>query len=712
MKFKNKIVVFVFFLLVAMLSSCELPTVNGNMKLATPVVTIDEYGIVSWEEVPNASYYEYTINDVDVIETIETVVILNDGESISVRAMGEGEYKNSSWSKTVKYTAQSITGNTVTINFVLDGEIIKTIVVFRGTNATSLAPTVTKEDDELYTYTFTGWSESINYVTTDITVEAIFTKTLIGDVSDAPKYHLSDNGIYTWDKVEDATYEALINNELVSIDGSLIELNNGDTIQIRSIIGGNTSDWTMNEEVVVKVSPKTLVNNYKDLGDYNCDDIEVASSTGEINILIVPVWFNDSTKYISESEKPQIKSDIEKAFFGTEEETGWESVHTYYYKDSYGQLNIQGFVTDWWSCNKNGKRLSESATDTLVSDAAKWAKSTYDLDYKDFDADHNGYIDCVCLIYGYYDYDSANSINDNLWAYVYWLDNSDNKDPENPAPCSYLFASYDFMYNIGGDTSHCNIDTHTYIHEMGHILGLDDYYDTNSVTNPAGGFSMQDGNVGGHDPFSKLGFGWIDPLVVTDDASITITPMEVGGDVIVISNRDIDSPFDEYIIIEFYAPIGLNEFDTIYDYQTDWVKGIDKYGIRIWHVDARLAYIDDLDEEFSASKITNIITGEHYYYQVNTNTYPSTDNGYLSPIKSFQNYNLLQLIRNNTLVSYKVNTDIKTTDLFVEGDVFNMSKFSKQFYNTGKLNDGSSLNVTITIEELNNEYARINIDFE
>ena len=35
-------------------------------------------------------------------------------------------------------------------------------------------------------------------------------------------------------------------------------------------------------------------------------------------------------------------------FFGTSEQTGWESVETYYKKASYGKLNMECVVLDEW----------------------------------------------------------------------------------------------------------------------------------------------------------------------------------------------------------------------------------------------------------------------------------------------------------------------------------------------------------------------------
>ncbi|MBR2958465.1 MAG: hypothetical protein IKC19_02385, partial [Bacteroidales bacterium] len=63
-------------------------------------------------------------------------------------------------------------------------------------------------------------------------------------------------------------------------------------------------------------------------------------SIGNSKALVIPVSFIDYKAPI------MMKSDLEKAFFGSSSDTGWESLSSYYYKSSYGKLNITGTVLD------------------------------------------------------------------------------------------------------------------------------------------------------------------------------------------------------------------------------------------------------------------------------------------------------------------------------------------------------------------------------
>ncbi|MCM1042841.1 MAG: hypothetical protein NC350_01365 [Corallococcus sp.] len=78
--------------------------VNGA-TLETPVVTVDGSGIAKWNEVDNAIRYAYKIDGGAISDTSGTSVKLSAGQSISVKAVGNGiEYSDSAWSAEKTYT--------------------------------------------------------------------------------------------------------------------------------------------------------------------------------------------------------------------------------------------------------------------------------------------------------------------------------------------------------------------------------------------------------------------------------------------------------------------------------------------------------------------------------------------------------------------------------------------------------------------------------
>ncbi len=459
--------------------------------------------------------------------------------------------------------------------------------------------------------------------------------------------------------------------------------------------------------------------DYSDYIANNTYDIDAAPNKGEAKLLVIPVWFKDSSTYItSTAKKAQLKSDIEKAYFGTNEETGWRSVKTFYEEESKGKLTITGVVTDWYECGYYSSSCSSDRTENIVSAAVKWYSNTSgDTTLSSFDCDNNGHLDGVMLIYAAPDYATSGNTNDNLWAYCFWLQKND-ANVLKPTPNVFFWASYDFMYGrknaissfAGGDTTNCKLDAHTYIHEMGHVFGLEDYYDYSGQYNPAGGYSMQDYNVGGHDPYSVMSLGWANPYIPTSSTTYNLRPFTSSGDVILLANHTVNSPFDEYLLLELYTNDGLNAFDSKYQYCGNYPQGPSTPGIRIWHVDARLLY--SKTSSYSFTKVTtNPLTSEGYVYHMMSNTYWSKDaEANCSPLgKDYADYDILHLIRNNKSVSNKITSNLTSYVLFKAGSSFSMDTHGKQFAKEGKLDSGKELGWTVNIKTVNSEGAEVEV---
>lgn len=461
---------------------------------------------------------------------------------------------------------------------------------------------------------------------------------------------------------------------------------------------------------------KTKLNyTYKDYLDNNAYDVDGLPSKGDTHLLVIPVWFTNSSTYITtDARKESVRQDIQTAFFGSKEETGWHSVSSYYKEESLDALNLSGVVTPWWNSNvRTSSITSTQAVNQLVTNATNWYFNLTDSHPRSyFDQDQNGYLDSVILIYGAPDYASSGSSNNNLWAFVFWLQGY-NANISKPNPNAYLWASYDFMYDSstarsklgnaygGGDCSHLNIDAHTYIHESGHLLGLDDYYDYSNQYNPAGGFSMQDYNVGGHDPYSVMSLGWVNPYIPTSSTSITIKPFVTSHDLILLSPsfNSYKSPFDEYLLLELYTPTGLNKLDSTYSYRGRYPKGASDIGIRLWHVDSRLSPYVEASDSFSENLITK--PSGNYVTLAMSNTYYAAgaeSNDYISVLgKDYANYNLLQLIRNNKGTTYRPTDSLSNTSLFKDGSTFDMNSYSNQFVHGPLLNNKKALNWSFSV---------------
>jgi M6 family metalloprotease-like protein len=288
--------------------------------------------------------------------------------------------------------------------------------------------------------------------------------------------------------------------------------------------------------------------------------------SGNPQLLVLPVDFSSRPGTASEKQK------IELAFFGESSQTGWESVKSFYEKSSYGALSLSGTVMNWYRA-KNTPTYYESRRNgdgdqLLIKEALTYHAQHHDLSI--YDSDDDGYIDAIYIIYSI-DYDDS---SDLWWAYQYWYEGEEKYD--GVEAYYYVFASLDFI-----NEGNFGINAKTYIHETGHLLGLDDYYDYNYNSGPKGGLGgadMMDSTIGDHASISKLLLGWINPYITTGDTTITIDSFSSSGDAIIVIPSWNDTIFDEYFIIDFYTPTDLNEQDKMFEVS----------GVRIYHINAKV----------------------------------------------------------------------------------------------------------------------------
>lgn len=308
-------------------------------------------------------------------------------------------------------------------------------------------------------------------------------------------------------------------------------------------------------------------------------------STGTYNALVIPVQFSGDTITQTQLDK------LNKAFNGTSADTGWESVKTYYQKASYGKLNItfdvqpvcrmqysSSYYENLTATDEQSGQEYKNGDNVILHEAL--AKLDSAIDFSKYDTNNDGCIDAVYLIYSApVDYKNA----DFFWAYVTW--NGTDNQYDNKYAYYYMFTGLDFMDDGSANNGSMTINTETFIHETGHLLALDDYYDYDSnagCNEGLGGCAMMDWNIGDHDAYSKIMMGWTDATVVNETQTITIKSLQKQGDVILIPLSFDNSYFCEYLLIDLYSAQGLNELRS--EHGSIVLYGGAEYGVRIYHI--------------------------------------------------------------------------------------------------------------------------------
>jgi hypothetical protein len=228
------------------------------------------------------------------------------------------------------------------------------------------------------------------------------------------------------------------------------------------------------------------------------------------------------------------------------------------------------------------------------------------------------------------------------------------------------------------------------------LLGLEDYYNTDGEAyGPTGRADMMDYSIGDHTGYSKMLLNWTRPYVVSDSTEITIRPFYSSGDLILIKDNWNQTAMDEYLLLEFYSPNGLNAHDA--SPTNSEPRLMSKSGIKVYHVDSRLGFLSSdgfsrplgYVEDGVYSQTTNRVGIVH------TNSRTTTYN-------SNRLYHLLEASGQNTFLNGGIAT---SSTLWQKGDTFGIDTFTNFTFN-----GGDDLGYTFSISDLNNTAAKIVIN--
>ena len=340
-------------------------------------------------------------------------------------------------------------------------------------------------------------------------------------------------------------------------------------------------------------------------------------SQGKYNVLVVPVEFSNDLFTAQELD------DIGKVF-NNQSATGWQSVASYYKTSSYGKLDLTFDIADKVSLGATYQSFNKADSNGEKDYGQSILKQALDkldargFDFSKYDYDNNGIIDGVYIIYSApINYDTT----DYYWAYVTAYVEDDDTEYDGLMPYTYLFASIDFVYEDieTSDPTKFNpiaglkLNATTYIHETGHMLGLDDYYDympDQGSDQGLGGADMMDYTAGDHNAYSKLLLGWVKPTaVVTSSLTVTINPLESSGQFVIVLLDYNGTYFSEYLIIDLYSATGLNQMHA--NVEGSYLYEGASFGARIYHVDSSIKIPYNPDDTYGSFTDNNNSSTEH-----------------------------------------------------------------------------------------------------
>lgn len=455
---------------------------------------------------------------------------------------------------------------------------------------------------------------------------------------------------------------------------------------------------------------------------------------GDANILVVPVQFVGDEDNGFAFNKYTLSS-IYSAFFGNLEE--YPSVCSYYEQSSFDKLHLggvrAGVVTAPLSIaeailktvNYGASSVHEEIL-SAIYDYYFVETSTYQV--ADFDADKDGKVDAIELVYDFsysysWDSDTYASAGQSLMIPTVAF-SSDYSAANASLPVnSYGSSSVEFVAN--GTSSY----PHAFIGLVGQQIGIDDYSDTtgdasSNVRAPLAYLDPEAGFVGDQNPFTKYQLGWIEPKFLnaaslTDDSqTLTLAPSITSGESLILSCSSEAQAFGEYLIIDYYTPTGINEYDSfnssLYGRQL-----FDQKGIRVYKVDSRLvrgygssvlAYEGEPD--FTATKTLDNGQTVSYFYD-----YGYTNNGIndYSSLGLSANFPLVEILSKKGANRHMTSQSISLTsaDLFLQGDQFGSEDQIEGFYRDFAFDsdgyNGEVLGISFSVDSLTDDAATLTV---
>ena len=295
------------------------------------------------------------------------------------------------------------------------------------------------------------------------------------------------------------------------------------------------------------------------------DGLTISAVTGTQKAIVIFVDFSDKTSQT-------VAASFSTLLFGA-----GSSLTNYYDAVSYSKLSVTGQVAGWFRAPKTyayycyGQYGTDGAyphnAQRLVENAVDLANPT--VNFAQYDVDGDSYVDALFVVHAGPGAEYTGSAND-IWSHA-WGINTKNVDGVKVSAYSmepeYWVTPGDMTIGV-------------YCHELGHVFGLPDLYDTDYTSEGLGNWSLMaagswNGNDGDQpaflDAWCRVYLGWVTPSTLRKDiTAVNIPAAETTA--IVYKLWSQGTAVNEYFLVE-------NRQKYSYD------RGLPGAGLCIYHVD-------------------------------------------------------------------------------------------------------------------------------
>lgn len=316
--------------------------------------------------------------------------------------------------------------------------------------------------------------------------------------------------------------------------------------------------------------------------------------------------------------------EIEKIAFGTENEGDsnypFESMSAFYKRSSKGAMNLTGKAYTYTA--KNNKSYYEGDVWHVALIDEIIAEFDASVDFSQFDGDNDKVIDSILISV------PENAGDDNWWASAGAYGGDYNKKVDGMSIGHVIVGNAE----IKSADNYANFNS-SYLHEMGHCMGLPDYYlygveDFQGMHGSAG-FELMDDAICDFGAVSKLMLGWYTSGQVqvydnSESKSFTLNETSLdNSNCLIIPCGELDSSYySEYFVVE-YAGMRKNNSSLA----NEWWRATGE-GVRVYHVSAEITgdiWYNTFMYASGNDEATNYNNGRRFIRLVGEGT-DSTDN--------------------------------------------------------------------------------------
>ena len=378
----------------------------------------------------------------------------------------------------------------------------------------------------------------------------------------------------------------------------LLEQPDGSTIEVRNVgdeSGESSEIYAHGDNFIEYRVPAFVTRRIQRL-----PPIDHEITTGELRGLILLVQFSD-VKFKS-SDPQKLYTD----FFnkqGFNEVANHGSVRDYFIQNSlgkftpsfdvYGPITVPGTRSSYGCISKENKNYNaarkafKEAIDTLIQHG--------EIDFSKYDKNNDGDIDFFFVVYA--GVGASNSpVIESIWPHAGYMGRKGVLNTGKLVAPGYHINRYACANEISGRAYKSNSNTSVIegvgfaIHELGHVLGLPDLYDTkqtNSHKSPGTWAVMADGdyncpantyNTQACSPpfytaFERMSLGWLTPTELNEIGEVKLEKIENN---VAYSITNPKNP-DEMYLLEYRS-------------KKDWDQALKNSGMLVWHID----YVDSI----------------------------------------------------------------------------------------------------------------------